>query len=245
MARIQDYNVMPGDQVMLEGTLSYSRIANKIDGEALRQENERRAANGMIQANAPFWSIALDDPIVIYKSGDPNQPTPLESFWANEKIYSKRSGGTGTSAEKKGNIPPNVFQLKGSNAIPLHLAGELASGSRVRVIIETYRAKMGMGYGFSSVLVMDDPVHYFEGNSIARALIGYGIAVSNEEANVVSVSELETEETPAAPAAPAAPEPQAAPAPQPPQFAQPQPQPQAGPNPFQQNGVSSNNPFNR
>ena len=43
---LQDYNVQPNDYVLVEGTVSYSRIGNKIDGKELEERIQRAQTNG-------------------------------------------------------------------------------------------------------------------------------------------------------------------------------------------------------
>lgn len=223
MARITDYGVTPNDQVMVEGTLSYSRLARKVEGEELKRENERRAKNGIISAISPFWSVSLDDPVIIYKSDDPNTPSKMENYWSKEKIYNKKSGGTATTAEKKGSVAPRVLQLKpDGTAREINLQSELAAGSKVRIIVESFQGQMGLGYGFTTVLVMDDPVRFYEGNSMARALAAYNINIVDEAPTTVSVENPEVPSTPEQPTAAPAPQPAPQPTPQP----TPQPAPQ-------------------
>lgn len=236
---LQDYNVQANDYVLVEGTVNYSRIGNKIDGEELAQRIQKAQRNGWIPPTGPYYTITLDNPKIINKV--PGQESPMEQYFRENRIYtSQKTGVPRCTVDSKSPFPPEVKHLVGNQFFNVDLAGkDLATGSKVRIMINAYASKYGrVGSGLAGIIVMDNEVKFYQsGSRLTSMLEGFGFTNSGENTSAMTEVEatvdedIETTPIPEAPAANPYTPPQ-------------QTDPSMMNNPWD-NPVGSGNPFNR
>ena len=100
--RIGDYGITEKDDVTIEGIVVWSRIGKKVDGADLEREQERARQRNQVPPTKPFYRLTLENPKIIQKN--PGAPTPLEQYWAENKLYKSASNGAmRTNIESVGN----------------------------------------------------------------------------------------------------------------------------------------------
>lgn len=162
--KIGEYGITERDDVTIEGTVVWSRIGKKVDGEELKREQERaRQKPGRIQPTKPFYRLTLENPKIIVKTE--GAPTPLEKYWAENKIYPSSSGSMRSNIESVGNYLQVVQLMPETNEYAeIDMKDkELAQGSRVRAVVRSFKSNFGsIGTGLQFVIVLDPVVKYYE-----------------------------------------------------------------------------------
>ena len=235
---LQDYNVQPNDYVLVEGTVSYSRIGNKIDGKELEERIQRAQTNGWIPPQGPYYTITIDNPIIINK--EPGKESPMETYFKENRIYiSQKTGTPRCTIDSRSPFPPEVKHLVGKKFYNVDIDGkDLATGTKVRIMINAFASKYGrVGAGLAGIIVMDPEVKFYQsGSKLTSMLEGFGFTNSGETAQ--AMTEVDDTQVPdvEVPAAGVVNTPDVTPAP-------PQADPSAVTNPWD-TAVDAKNPFN-
>lgn len=161
--RIGDYGITEKDDVTIEGTVVWSRIGKKVDGADLEREQQRARERNQVPPTKPFYRLTLENPKIIMKT--PGAPTPLEKYWAENKIYKSASGAMRSNIESVGNYLQIVQLMAESNEYAeIDMQDkELAQGSRVRAVVRSFKSNYGsIGTGLQFVIVLDPVVKYYE-----------------------------------------------------------------------------------
>lgn len=161
--KMSEYGITANDEVTIEGSVVWSRIGNKIDGADLVREQDRARQNNQVPPTKPFYRLTLENPKIIAKT--PGAPTPLEQYWADNKLYQSAKGGMRTNIESVGNYLQVVqFMSDTKEYAELDMKDkELAKGSTVRAVIKSFNSNFGsVGAGLQFVIVLDPVVKYFE-----------------------------------------------------------------------------------
>lgn len=157
--------LVPGTMYMVRGKVSYCRMLNKIDGEELKKDNDRRRASSRPVATKPYTTITIKNAQVV--RANPNAPESLAEIYARESLYiNKNDGSQCLTIENKGREPwfarhqndditnPNIQQFCPT--------AELATGMDVTFVMEVFQAKPNNGVGLQGI-IMNEPVKYFMG----------------------------------------------------------------------------------
>ena len=162
--RIGDYGITEKDDVTIEGIVVWSRIGKKVDGADLEREQERARQRNQVPPTKPFYRLTLENPKISQKN--PGAPTPLEQYWAENKLYKSASNGAmRTNIESVGNYLQIVQLMPETNEYAeIDMQDkELAQGSRVRAVVRSFKSNYGsIGTGLQFVIVLDPVVKYYE-----------------------------------------------------------------------------------
>lgn len=229
----EQLGVKLGDQIVIKGEMTFSRVFNRIEGEEFQKDVERRRAAGRIPETGPYFTLSIKNPVIT--SG---ADTPLAKFHEQGFYSNKNTGELTLSLTSKSSMPVGAFQLQDDGtAIPIQLEGELAQGQEVYVLINTFKSKnyANLSSSFSALMFPVGPINYYK-SGISQALAGFGVKQGVAPTTTAA----------AAPAQPAAPVQPVAETAAPVQTEQagfvPPVQPQANVNPVPQ--AAPSNPFN-
>jgi hypothetical protein len=207
MSIIPAERLREGQQIIVRGRVSFSRIAQVIDGPALQRSIEQARARGSLYpTTVPHTTINLVDAQVI--PADPANATPEEQF-VQEKIFPVKSGDNagkqGFSIDNKSTFLPTVLELDPENPgtyRQLILERDLASGMDVTLVLQVFKPKgyEKRGLGLQQV-VLNEPVRYYASAGLdTSALAARGIVV-NGPIKSVSAADAGSADTAAAAAA--------------------------------------------
>jgi hypothetical protein len=149
----------PKATIVVEGTLSYSRLVTRFEGDELAQQVAAdRKAGRNYPTTEPYFTVSLLDPMVV-----PTQSAPsLEDQYMAERFFThksgKNAGRTGFNFDSKSPFPPARFQFLGhSQVAPIEDERELAPGVRVRLLFKVFYSDSynKPGVGLDAVLVKD------------------------------------------------------------------------------------------
>lgn len=164
-----------GQLIYVRGQVGYSRIGSMIDGEELRQENNRVKGTKQLPHQKPYTTITVNGAMVPMKTQ--NSPTLPES-WAMSRCYqSEGRGGMCFTAEGKGKYLPKVYHAAAdeNGAVCMEEVEtdgkELAQGSNVMLVLRVFNTPQGAGVSLDSVVVFDEEVKFFEAESATAAQI--------------------------------------------------------------------------
>lgn len=172
-------SLRPGEQILLQGTLTFGKLAEQYTGEALTRRIAQQKQNGSYYpTEVPHTTVNIADAKILF--ADAANPT-LEEQFVQSKTYAIKSGenqgkiGFGMDDKSK-NLPP-VFQKNAEGKFEqVKLDRELASGLDVILVVETYAPKgyAKKGLGLRQVLVNEE-IRYFGGGASTEALAERGI----------------------------------------------------------------------
>lgn len=157
----------------IHGKIAFSRLARLVEGDALAQENQRRAQQGRKPANSPFTTVTLSN--LTEDSFIPNDPnSPGDQFLVNylkERVYTSQTHpeqGVSASVEDTSQRVPRVAQKTSEGvAEPVVLENDLAQGVDVYVRVKSFQSKSGnTGTGIDLVVINETgPIRYYGGGS--------------------------------------------------------------------------------
>lgn len=190
-----------GQQILVRGKVSFSRLAQLVDGEALERSIAQALQRGSLYpTRKPHTTVNLVDAQVLV--ANPANPTPEEQF-VHEKIYAVKSGDnagkSGYGIDNVSSFLPTVLEVDPENPgtyRQLVLERDLAGGMDVTLILQVFKPKgyEKRGIGLQQV-VLNEPVRYFSSGVDTSALAARGIIVSG------AVRPVTAAESPAAAAA--------------------------------------------
>lgn len=196
-------NLREGQQILVRGKISFSRLASLIDGEALTRSIEQARKRGQrYPTSKPHTTVNLVDAVVI--PANPAAPT-IEEQYVHEKTYDIKSGdNTGHRGFGIDNVSaylPTVLEpdpeVSGAYR-QVVLERDLASGLDVTLVIQVFKPqgyeKRGLGL---QQVVLHEPVRYYASGMDTSALAARGIVV-NGPIRSVSAAEAPVDSTVAA-----------------------------------------------
>lgn len=168
----EEFGVKPGDEIVIKGTVIFSRLDKLVEGQTLIDENVRRKARGMIQADTPFRSISIENPEVVV-----GQDTPLAKYHGQD-VYTSAKGTPTMTLESKSKYPPSYGHKIDSENIQAMADPEKnpSIGQVVYLHIKTFQSKgySNLGSTFNSIVFEEGPISFYEGSD---AIIGFGTAL--------------------------------------------------------------------
>jgi len=196
-------NLREGQQILVRGKISFSRLASLIDGEALaRSIDQARKRGQRYPTTKPHTTVNLVDAAVI--PANPAAPT-IEEQYVHEKTYDIKSGDNaghrGFGIDNVSAYLPTV--LEPDPEAPgayrqVVLERDLASGLDVTLVIQVFKPqgfeKRGLGL---QQVVLHEPVRYYASGMDTSALAARGIVV-NGPIRSVSAAEAPVDSTVAA-----------------------------------------------
>lgn len=213
MPSININSVSPGSVVYMNGITEFSTITARLEGEALAAADARRVANGLRPIGKPHTSLSVHDVTISY--ADPSHPTDAELCVAERCFTSKKHPDNNLCymAMNKSQYLPQVYcrdSITSTTLEPVALAGELAPGINVTLVLRFFETKQNNGISLDAVIVNEKPIRYVRaGNAMTNALQARGFTVMPAtEGNVNDYrASLTADAVPVAPV----PQPQAAP----------------------------------
>lgn len=206
---VNSSDLRDGQQIVVKGILSFSRLAKVIDGKELADRvAAERARNVKFPTDKPHTTITIVDAEVL--PANPAAAT-LEEQYVHERIFQYKKGdNAGKNAltvDNKGSYLPVV--LAPSETTPgtyeqVKLERDLASGIPVTLVLNIFGSQgyANKGVGLQQV-VLHEAVKYYGGANSAgiEALAARGIIVSGPIESVQSPAPGAADETAAATAA--------------------------------------------
>lgn len=184
-----------GQQILVRGKTSFSRIASVIDGPALERRVAQELKRGSLYpTKVPHTTISIIDAQVLPL--DPTAPTQEETF-VFEKTFELKTGENagrrGFNVDNKSTTLPTVLEMDPDVAgsyRQLVLERDLASGLDVTLVLEVYKPKGYEKRGLAlRQVVLHEPVRYYASSGVdTSALAARGIVV-NGPIRTVSASE--------------------------------------------------------
>lgn len=177
----EDFGVKVNDEIVIKGTISFSQLAELIDGEALAEENRRRQSKGMIMADGPFRSVTIENPEVVKGAG-----TPLAKYYEQD-VYTSKKGIPTIKFESKSKFPPTYgHMIDDNNVAPIaDPKRNPETGQIVYIHLKAYTVKgySNIGSSFNTIVFEKGPIKFFGGNTSAIEGFGkaYGVNVVDEE----------------------------------------------------------------
>lgn len=204
--------------IEVSGTLQFSRLLSRIQGEELARFNAQKSARGMFTKSSPYITFTLENPRVTPTSGD-DQKLTKEEFYVHERFYER---------DNEEGVPTKYYSLEASvgdkGSLPIVIkresneakedgtydykqvsepAGEIAPGTPVRIMLEVYKPKsqQNRGLAIRTIAVEDDEIDFLTPNAgltskqrkdlKARGIIIKGDIVPTKEASATPSEERE------------------------------------------------------
>ena len=184
MSTIPAERLREGQQILVRGRVSFSRLARLVEGDDLIKSIEQARKRGAnYPTTVPHTTINLVDAVVI--PANPADVTPEEQF-THEKIYAVKSGDNvgknAFSIDNKSSYLPTILEADPENAgqyRQLVLERDLASGIDVTLVLEVFKPagyeKRGLGL---QQVVLNEAVKYFSSGVDTAGLAARGIVVN-------------------------------------------------------------------
>lgn len=192
----------PGTNVHIKGKLTFSRLAQLVDGEELAKSDAQRVQNKMSPVGRPHTSVNLAEAEVVF--ADPANPTPEEIFVQERRYLSKvhPEYGLSYSLDNKSTTLPIVGVQKADGTVEqVILEGDLAAGIEVTLVLRVYKPQGYANCGLIlELVVLHEPVRYYNAGINTGELAARGIVFSTPPKRISG-----TEATAAQAAVPAAP----------------------------------------
>lgn len=174
-----------GQQILVRGKISFSRLASLVDGEALAKSiTQARARGALYPTDVPHTTVSLVDVQVAF--ADPAAPTQEEQF-VQERIYTVKSGDNagkqGFNIDNKSSFLPTVLEADPENPgqyRQLVLERDLASGVDVTLVLQVFKPVKyeKRGLGLQQVVLMEAPRYFASAGADHVALAARGIVVN-------------------------------------------------------------------
>lgn len=187
--------VKAGDEVIIRGTVAFSEIAEKVEGDRLAQKVERQKKMGMIYpTDKPHYSLSIVDVSV-----DPKyQGTPLAKFYGQE-VYTNKDNQTAMTLESKSPFAPKIFHNQGDGkAVEItKLPAEFGQGQEVQLLVRAFASKKfaNLGSAFEAILLPAGDIKYYTSGASSQ-IEAFGLELDGVEAPVAQVDDLSTEDNP-------------------------------------------------
>lgn len=190
MAKLEELGAQVGDQIILEGKVAFSEVAQRVEGERLERKIKRQESQGFkYPTTDPHYSLSLVDVGI----GADFQGTPLAQYYG-EKVYENKDGKLALTLETKSKFPPRFYhEQEDGTAVEIEeLPAELGVGQEVKVLIKTFGSKKfsNMGSSFDAVLIAPGEINYYSNNA-ASEIEAFGLkpAEGAPKAETTSVSD--------------------------------------------------------
>lgn len=194
MAKLEDLGTKVGDKIIVTGTVAFSELAERVEGDRLARKVERQEKQGFkFPQTRPHYALSLVDVGIAPES----QGTPLATYYG-EQVYVNKDGKHALSLETTSQFPPRFYheQPDGTAVQIEELPAELGVGQEVKILIETFASKKfsNMGSAFNAVLLPAGDIKYYTNNASAE-IEAFGLKASTAQP-VATVKEEAPEDNP-------------------------------------------------
>lgn len=168
MAKLESLGATVGEQIIIKGKVSFSEIAQRVEGKRLESKIERQEKIGIkFPQRKPHYGLALVD----VEIDQAYAGTPLAKYYG-EKVYQNKEGKYALTLDTTSKFPPRIYheQADGTAVVLEELPAELAVGQEVSVLIKTYASKQfaNMGSSFDAILLPAGEVKYYSNNAASE-----------------------------------------------------------------------------
>lgn len=178
MARSVKTNALvPGQIMIMDGYVHFSRITRRLDGEDLERDMQIRRQKGLVEIKEPYASLNLKDVTPLYTNDASVDTYMRESIFqgavANQYTAISKSR---KNANGEYMFPlPKCYQIQEDGSFQEFIPrAEFAQDLHVRVVLRVYAGTPNNGISFDAVLVLE-PVKYYESSNIAKNLEQLGL----------------------------------------------------------------------
>lgn len=197
MAKLEDLGAQVGDQIIVRGTVSFSELAERVEGQKLLDKIERQKKLNMFPINDPHYSVTIVDVEI-----EPEYlGTPLAQYYGDQ-VYTNKDGKLALTLVSKSNFPPAFFhEQEDGTAVQLdNLEAELGTGQEIKVLINTFGSKRyaNMGSGVNAILLPAGNINYYS-NTASASIAAFGLKLSDDPAPSVQSKEEVVEDANANP----------------------------------------------
>lgn len=175
--------MQPNEYVLVQGTLMFSHLVRRLEGDALAKENARIQQFGRNPYAMPVMKATLMNPKVIYK--DPNQPTAAE-LYTESTVYisnSKSNPGPCMNIESQAKTHPYFAVATDETAKSfkqVYPKDDPANGTPAIIVYNTYSSHSSVNRNINGVLILTPEPTWGMASGITRdtqALINFGITL--------------------------------------------------------------------
>lgn len=187
---LEELNVKSGDKIIVRGKVSFSEIAERVEGEKLEKKIKKQESIGIkYPETKPHFALALVDVSV----HEDYTGTPLATY-IGQDVYQNKHQKAALNLVTKSPFAPNIYlkQADGS-ARKVELEAELAPDQEVEVLIEAYTPKNWnrMGASFNAVLLPTGEIKYYSNNASSE-IEAFGLKPSVETAPAQATAPVES-----------------------------------------------------
>lgn len=162
--RTQYLNAIPeGTLIMVKGRLKYSRLAKKIEGDALKKAIERdKRMNKQYITTVPYTTATICDAQLVGPVSN-----EVNAYMGTRLFQSSSEGYTGYcfSIDNKGNLPWVATRQQDGSVHQEELTSELANDQIVTLILNVFGSQNygNHGLGLAGVIVESPTIAYYAG----------------------------------------------------------------------------------
>lgn len=163
-------NAIPeGTLIMLRGRLRYSRLAKKIDGDALQKDIERRRKQGQQYIKTvPYTTAQICDVQIIPNPSLPQDVAANVNAYMNLALFQSNAEGSSGycfRVEHTGALPWVGTRQADGSVEQVSLERELANDQTVTLVLHVYKSQnfANHGLGLTGVIVENPTVQYYSG----------------------------------------------------------------------------------
>lgn len=174
--------------VNIQGQVGFSHISKMYEGEELIAANKKAQEHGGRPSSRPYCTITIDNPRILNPETLPADVVQVmqERFKASKSNVVKYY-----ATSKSQNLPPVAYSVYAGPGLAgqgiadkMHpLAHELDTGLTVTIGAKIFNTMAGVGVGIDYVLI-DEPIRYYEPNSLADALASQGVTYVAPNSNM-------------------------------------------------------------
>ena len=174
----------PREQVIVAGNLWFPHITSLIEGEELAEENKRRTMRGFFTRDAPYFSVRLNNPSVVYK--DPANPTMAELYTLALFSMSNSKAYQGPFFARESTIKNLPYIAVATDATAktfeqVYPKDEPENNTPAMIVMNTYNSNGHINLAVNGVLLCDPNVTFAGSSSSNRdvesLLANYGITL--------------------------------------------------------------------
>lgn len=181
-------SLTPNVRILVDGYVTFSRIASIVDGKELLAEQNN--PNIKFPQQKPYTRLVISRPTIIPR--DPAGQLSREEQYIQGAYYtSTKTGEVQYSITNPSKFLPTIIQSNEQGtgkAKQIALEDELAAGLHVRLMLHTYKPQKYANLGISlDAVILMEPVKYFS-DHLRSTLAEYGIdyePMSQTEKNAV------------------------------------------------------------
>jgi hypothetical protein len=202
--KISTDDIPDNEVIFVTGTVEFSRIRSRLEGEELKEDNARKIKNGMIADDRPHTSLSISNASVI--PANPGALTVGEQY-IQQRFYTSPKNpqkGLNFTGKNRGNSLPVVYAREAAEKITEIIPeGELAAGQRVMLTLRCFGSKkpgVHKGISLDGVICEETPKYFVPGmnTAVLNSLQSRGLTVTSASPEVIAAHKANLAATAAA-----------------------------------------------